>query len=485
VGPTGEGFRSAAAREAPAEALQPFYDQTIEWSGCGSGNQCGTITVPLDYANPAGATVELALLKAPATGSDPRGPLVVNPGGPGGSGVEYAEAADLVVSPELRAAFDIVGFDPRGVGASDPLTCLTGPQLDDFLAADGSPDTLEETESLVTESQDFGQGCMDDSPELTALMASEWVVRDMDILRAALNQNTLDYLGFSYGTLLGAMYADEFTDRVGRFVLDGAIDPTLSNTEISKGQALGFEVATRRYIEDCIRQGDCPLGDDPDRAMTTLLEFLSAVDANPLPTGDPDRPLTESLAISAIIYPLYQPEYGWPLLTTSLTLALAGDGSSMLNTVDIFNDRNDDGSYNGNGLDALYAVNCLDRPDRPDLAETEALAQQWSVEAPLYGAYLAYGNLPCTYWPVPATDEPAATIAAGSPEILVIGTEYDPATPYVWAQALAEQLDNGVLVSWLGGDGHTAYNNGSACIDQTVDEFLIDGVVPPNGTECD
>jgi pimeloyl-ACP methyl ester carboxylesterase len=294
----------------------------------------------------------------------------------------------------------------------------------------------------------------------------------------------LDYLGFSYGTLLGAMYADEFTDHVGRFVLDGAIDPTLSNTEISKGQALGFEVATRRYVEDCIRKGGCPLGDDPDRAMATLGEFLAGLDQKPLPTGDPDRPLTQSLAISAIIYPLYQPEYGWPLLTTSLTLALAGDGSSMLETVDIFNDRNDDGSYNGNGVDALYAVNCVDRPDRPDLAETAALAEQWSVAAPLYGAYLAYGNLPCSYWPVPATDQPAATIAAGSPEILVVGTEYDPATPYVWAQALADQLENGVLVSWLGGDGHTAYNNGSACIDQTVDDFLINGVVPPNGTEC-
>lgn len=485
VGPNGQGFRSAEAREAPEAALQPFYDQTMEWSGCGAGNQCATLTVPLDYADPGGATLELAVLKSPATGDNPRGPLVVNPGGPGGSGVDYAEAADLVVSPQLHAAFDIVGFDPRGVGASDPLNCLTGAQLDEFLAADASPDTPEETDTLVAESEAFGQGCLADSPELTALMASEWVVRDMDVLRAALNQNTLDYLGFSYGTLLGAMYAEEFTDRVGRFVLDGAIDPTLSNTEISKGQALAFEVATRRYVEDCIREGGCPLGDDPDRAMTRLAEFLADLDQNPLPTGDPDRPLTQSLAISAIIYPLYQPEYGWPLLTTSLTLALAGDGSSMLNTVDIFNDRNEDGTFNGNGVDALYAVNCLDRPDRPDLAETEALAEQWSQEAPLYGSYLAYGNLPCTYWPVPATDEPSATIAAGSPEILVIGTEYDPATPYPWAEALAEQLANGVLVSWVGGDGHTAYNNGSACIDQTVDAFLIDGVVPADGTECD
>jgi pimeloyl-ACP methyl ester carboxylesterase len=410
---------------------------------------------------------------------------VVNPGGPGGSGVDYAEAADLVVTPELHAAFDIVGFDPRGVGASDPLNCLTGPQLDEFLTTDASPDTPAEAEALVAESEAFGQGCLADSPELTAQMGSEWVVRDMDILRAALNQSTMDYLGFSYGTLLGAMYAEEFTDRVGRFVLDGAIDPTLSNTEISKGQALGFEVATRRYVEDCISQGGCPLGDDPDKAMAALGDFLNNLDQNPLPTDDPDRPLTQALALSAIIYPLYQPEYGWPLLTTSLTLALAGDGASMLNTVDIFNDRNEDGTFNGNGVDALYAVNCVDRPDRPDLAATADLAERWSIEAPLYGAYLAYGNLPCSYWPVPATGEPGATIAAGSPEILVIGTEFDPATPYAWAEALADQLENGRLVSWQGGDGHTAYNNGSDCINQTVDAFLIEGVVPPGDTTCD
>lgn len=484
-GPTGEGFRSPEVRVAPEPALQPYYDQTLDWSSCGSGNQCAKLRVPLDYSKPTGDTIELAVLKNPATGTSPQGPLVVNPGGPGGSGVDYAAAADVVVSPDLHDAFDIVGFDPRGVGSSDPLNCLTDPQVDEFLAADGTPDTTEEADTLVQESELLADGCMADSAALTAQIGSSNVVRDMDVLRAALNQDTLNYLGFSYGTLLGAMYADQFTDRVGRFVLDGAIDPTLSNTEISKGQAVAFEVAIGRFIDDCVKDTGCPLGTDPAKAKQTLLDFVSALDANPLPTGDPNRPLTQAMGLSAIIYPLYQPEYGWPLLRTSLTLALSGDGSSMLNILDTFNDRNSDGTYNGNGVDALYAVNCVDRPDRPDLAQTEQLAQQWSVEAPLFGAYLAYGNLPCTYWPVPATGAPQPLTAAGSPEILVVGTQYDPATPYAWAQALADQLENGVLVSWNGGDGHTAYNNGSACIDRTVDEFLIDGVVPAAGTECD
>lgn len=484
AGPRSEGFRSPEARVAPEPELAQFYDQALQWSPCEGGNQCATLQVPLDYADPQAATIGIAVLKSPATGPSPIGPLVVNPGGPGGSGVDYAAAADVVVSPELHAAYDIVGFDPRGVGSSDPLECLDDVQLDDLLAADASPDNPEETAELVTESEQVGAGCLADSEAMTRNIGSANVVKDMDILRAALNRPVLDYLGFSYGTLLGAMYADEFTDRVGRMVLDGGIDPTLSNTEISKGQALGFEVALQRYIDDCVTEPSCPLGTDPVQAKANLMTFLAQLDEEPLPTGDPDRPLTQALALSAIVYPLYQPEYGWPLLTTSLTLATVGDGSAMLSTVDLYNERNPDGSYASNGVDALYAVNCVDRPDRLDVAETEALAEQWSVEAPVFGSYLAWGNLPCSYWPVPATDEPRALVAEGSPAILVVGTEYDPATPYVWSQALAAQLDNGVLLSWIGGDGHTAYNNGSACVDAAVDGFLIDGVVPPDGTEC-
>lgn len=483
-GPATGSFRTPDSRNAPEAALQQFYDQQLQWRQCGD-NQCAKLTVPMDYANPTAGTVQLAVLKVPSTGNGRNGTLVVNPGGPGGSGVEYAQAADRVLTPDLLKAYDIVGFDPRGVGASDPLKCLTGAQLDQFLATDGSPDTPAETAAIDSESRDLGARCQAADATLAANIGSTSVVKDMDILRAALDQPQLNYLGFSYGTYLGALYADEFVGRVGRFVLDGAIDPALSNTELSHGQALAFEVALQRYLDDCTtQQSSCPLGSDPAVAKQRLLDLLAAIDAQPLPTSDPQRPLTQALALSALIYPLYQPSMGWPMLTRAITAALKGDGAPMLEIVDTFNERSADGTYANNGTDALYAVNCVDRPDRPDLQQTQQLAATWGQEAPAFGAFLAYGNLPCSYWPLPATDTPAAVRAEGAPPILVVGTQYDPATPYPWAQALADELASGVLLTWQDGDGHTAYNNGSTCIDTTVDDFLVDGVVPPDGKVC-
>ncbi|MFM2438434.1 MAG: hypothetical protein RLZ55_1253 [Actinomycetota bacterium] len=483
-GPATGSFRTPESRNAPELALQQFYDQTLAWQECGSGNECARLQVPMDYASPGAGTVELAVVRVPSSGQGRDGTLVVNPGGPGGSGVEYAEAADLVLTSDLRQAYDVVGFDPRGVGASDPLQCTTGPQLDQFIAADGSPDTPDELAAVDAESKELGARCLAADATLAANIGSANVVKDMDILRAALDQPKLNYLGFSYGTYLGALYADEFGTRVGRFVLDGAIDPTLTNTDLSHGQAVAFEVALQRYLDDCAATSSCPLGTDPAAAKQKLLDLLAKIDAQPLPTSDPKRPLTQSLALSGVIYPLYQPSLGWPLLTDALAAALRGDGAPLLDIVDRFDERSADGTYANNGLDALYAVNCVDRPDRPDLQQTEQLAGTWAQEAPAFGAYLAYGNLPCGYWPLPATGTPKAIAAAEAPPILVVGTQYDPATPYAWAEALAEQLASGVLLTWQDADGHTAYNNGSACIDATIDGFLIDGIVPPDGKVC-
>ncbi len=474
---------ASAARAAPDPALATFYEQTLDWQPCESGDYCAKLTVPLDYANPAGDTIELALLKNPAPGGDSRPPLVINPGGPGASGVDFAKNIDGSIPESVRDAFDIVGFDPRGVGESNPLDCLTDKQTDSFLAADGDPDTQAEVQALINEAQVLAQGCKQAGSQLERHISTAEVAKDMDILRAALEQPTLDYLGFSYGTLIGATYAGQFPTRVGRFVLDGAIDPQLSNTELARGQAHGFEVALTHYIANCVKGGNCPLGNTTQAATARLRTFLADVDAKPLPTTS-GRRLTGALALSAVIYPLYQPSYGWPMLTSALASALEGDGSQMLSINDLFTQRNADGSYEGNSLDALYAVNCIDHPDRPGPDETAALAQQWSQQDPFFGAALAYGNLACHYWQAPATGAPAPIAAAGSPEILVIGTEFDPATPYPWAQSLAAQLDNGRLLTWQGGEGHTALHHGSACIDTTVEAFLIQGVVPPDGKVC-
>lgn len=475
---------SDPARQAPDPALQPFYSQVLDWRSCGGRNQCTELLVPLDYANPTGETLELAVLRSPSTGPRPQGSLVLNPGGPGGSGVDFAAAASSVASPELRSAFSIVGFDPRGVGRSDPLECLSDKQTDELMSADPSPDTAAEVSIIEETAASLASGCVRDDAALAAHVDSMAVSQDMDVLRAALDEPTLNYLGFSYGTLLGALYAEAFPSKVGRFVLDGGIDPSLTNTQVAAGQAVGFEVALNRFLADCVRRGDCPLGDSVGDARSNLEQLLADIDTEPLPTDDPARPLTQGLALTGIVFPLYQPKFGWPLLRVNLRRALLGDGAGLLDSADQYARRNADGTYQDNGIDALNAVNCLDGTDRPDTAQTAALASQWSTAAPIFGPLLAYGNLVCNYWPIAPAGNPARVTAAGSPPILVVGTEYDPATPYAWSQALASQLSAGVLVSWRGADGHTAYRNGSGCIDGIIDAFLIDGVVPQDGTEC-
>jgi hypothetical protein len=250
------------------------------------------------------------------------------------------------------------------------------------------------------------------------------------------------------------------------------------------GQALGFELALQRYLADCVGSGECPLGGTTDEAYGTLQQFLDDLDGEALPTGDPVRPLTQGLALNAVVYPLYSPEYGWPLLTAQLRRALMGDGAGLLEIVDLFIRRNADGSFDDNGLEMLYAVNCVDRPDRPDLAAIEQLAAQWQEQAPIFGAPLAYSNVACERWPASADELLGPLTVAGVPPVLIIGTEFDPATPYEWSVNLADQFVDGRLVTWRGGDGHTAYRNGSTCIDTVIDTFLIDGVVPEDPTEC-
>lgn len=473
-----------AARVAPAPELQPFYSQQLDWQKCGPGRQCATLTVPLDYSNPEGRTLQVSVLRNLATGPSPQGSLVVNPGGPGGSGVDYAARAASAVSPALRSAYTIVGFDPRGVKRSDPVECLTDPQRDNLLAQDSSPNNPGERADMAADADVLATGCETDDAELLNHLGSRNVAADMDVLRSALEEEQLNYLGFSYGTYLGAMYAEAYPQRVGRMVLDGGIDPALSNTDISLGQALGFELALQRYLADCVGTGECPLGDTTDEAYATLQQFLDELDVEALPTGDPVRPLTQGLALNAVVYPLYSPEYGWPLLTAQLRRALMGDGAGLLEIVDLFTRRNADGSYDDNGLEMLYAVNCVDRPDRPDLAAIEQLARQWQEQAPIFGAPLAYSNVACERWPASADDLLGPLAVAGVPPVLIIGTEFDPATPYEWSVSLADQFVDGRLVTWRGGDGHTAYRSGSTCIDAVINAYLISGEVPTDGTEC-
>lgn len=479
----------ATAAEVPGgaagtpAALARFYRQRLHWKGCGGRFQCTRVQVPLDYAQPAGTAIELSVIRLPATGSTGRkGSLLINPGGPGVSGIDYARAASTVVSATLRERYDIVGFDPRGVGASTPVRCLSDKETDTYLAADGSPDTGAEERRLVELSGLLAQRCKQRNGALLAHVGTRDAARDLDVLRAVLGDQRLHYLGKSYGTYLGATYAELFPARVGTMVLDGALDPASSGTEIAREQALGFEVALRAFVEDCLRRSDCPLHGGRDAALASVGRLLTAIDQHPL-RGDPGRPVTEALAVLGVVAALYDEGSGWPLLRTALAEAEQGNGQTLLLLADFYTDRNPGGHYTTNSNDAIYAINCLDRPEEKDPAKLRATAEQFSRVAPRFGAYLAWSSLPCGLWPYPPEGTPQPTRAPGSAPILVVGTTRDPATPYRWAQALARELQSGRLLTFEG-DGHTAYRRGSRCIDRAVDRYLVDGTLPPEGLRC-
>ena len=477
---------SASSAASADPALATFYAQKLRWSGCGGGFDCTKLTVPLDYADPTGETISIQVLRLKASDQAHKlGSLVLNPGGPGGSGVDYARAARAVVDAPVRAKYDIVGFDPRGVGLSDPIACLDDKQLDAFISADGTPDTPAEVSQSEQLSQEFADACKARSPKLYAHISTEEAVRDIDILRAALGDTKLNWLGYSYGTLLGATYADLFPTTVGRMVLDGALDPALSNVELIHGQAKGFELALHRFVQDCAQAVRLPAAPRragrrrPRRDSSSPTSTRSRSRATTRSARSPrpsrrtrSRPTSTSRPTAT----------GTPCASacSRRSTATARCCSSML---DERLSRNEAGHYTDNSTAALYAVSALDRPDRPDATESAALAAQWAKEAPVFGAFTAWGILPYHYWGVPATGKPHEIHAPGSPPILVVGTTYDPATPYPWAQALAKQLSKGVLLTRVG-DGHTGYGKGSTCTDQAVDRFLTTGTAPPAGTVC-
>jgi len=454
------------------DGLDGYYAQQLEWSECSDGFECSSFSVPIDYANPADGAMQISVIRKLATGTA-LGSLVLNPGGPGVSGIEYTTYAEYVVSDTLRENFDIVGFDPRGVGFSTPVECLDDEQTEEYIALDGSPDDQTEIDQAQAMSELFAQSCATNSPETYKFLDTISAARDVDILRALLGDEKLNWLGKSYGTFLGATYADLFPERVGRMLLDGAIDPTLTNEKLSYGQALGFELALTRFVDDCVTKSDCPLSASGAAGVSEVGDLLIELDANPI-TLDDGRLFTQAMGTLGVVGSLYDKQYGWPELRTNLGLAFDGDFSGLASSVDFYTGRQSDGSYKDNSNDAIAAVNCLDRPDRATTEETAALASEWKKVAPNFGEYLAWSNISCSYWQAEATGVPKEITAPGTPTILVVGTVNDPATPYAWSQALAAQLSKGVLLT-LDGDGHTAYYQGSKCIDEIVDNFYLTG----------
>ncbi|NUR84344.1 MAG: alpha/beta fold hydrolase [Nonomuraea sp.] len=466
----------AATPAAAAKPMDQYYSQHLSWKSCGGGFQCADLKVPIDYGKPNGARINLRVIRLKASGKSRIGSIVLNPGGPGGSGVDYARSAKQVVSAAIRERFDVVGFDPRGVAASAPVRCLTSKQMDRYVALDPTPDTAAERRALTKGAKEYGERCEEKAGRYLKHVGTADAARDMDVLRAALGDKGLTYLGKSYGTYLGATYADLFPKKVRALVLDGALDPTLSSFKMNVTQAQGFETAFKAFAEDCFKASDCPFaGTTTDAAFAEVAALLKKADKKPLRNSDDNRKVNEAIAVMGVLTPLYDKQ-GWPILRIALARAMKGDGTILLRISDIYFERKDDGSYS-NQNDANLAINCLDHPTTRDPAVYARQVKEGSKLAPHFGRYIAGGGNPCVYWPVKAIGKDRALHAKGAPPILVVGTRRDPATPYAWAQALAKQLRSGVLLSY-DGDGHTAYHTGSTCVDKAVDDYLIGGKVP-------
>jgi len=470
------------ASEPPEPSLAKFYGQPLDWQVCPSGkHECATLTVPLDYQDPDGETIQLAVLKVPAGDQDARiGSMVVDPGGPGASATDYAAGGSW--GKALSEHYDIVGMDPRGVGASDAIDCLSDDEMDAYLAGDPDPDTPDEVAEYEASAKKFATGCETGAGDLAAHVSTVEAARDMDVLRSALGESQLTYFGASYGTELGATYAEYFPDKVGRFVLDGAVDPTLDMVQVTKAQAQGFETALRSYIQNCLDEGDCFLGDDMDEALGRVSSLLDDLDKTPLPTQLGGRELTEGLANYGIGAALYSRE-AWTYLDQGLQDAFDGDGTILTLLADAYSSRNQDGSYAGNVLEAFPTITCLDHPSDIPYDQVDSYVPELEKLSPTFGRIFAWGLTMCDPFTTKAAEQRRPLHAVGAAPIVVIGTTRDPATPYQEAVALSQQLDSGVLVT-RDGDGHTGYASGNECIDSAVEDYLVDGKVPQDGLKC-
>ena len=452
------------------------------WSDCGKGFLCADIRVPRDYDDPTAGYLTVALVRLSATEPKDRiGSLLINPGGPGASGVEFVRSAggSGVFPAALRKRFDIVGFDPRGVNVSSGIRCIDN--LDPQARLDPSPDDPEELEKLVGSARAYAAECAKRNEATLPYLSTDSVAQDLDVIRQALGDEMLTYLGFSYGTLIGSSYAERFPDRIRAMVLDGAIDPSLDLEHLRAGQANGFEKALTSFLDDCAAKIYCAFY-EKGKSVAAFDALMASIEAKPLPArldrdGRQVGPFVASFAVLAALYDWKT----WPDLASSLELAKSGDGSLLLQIADPYQGRKPNGSYS-NQHDAYTANVCLDFAAPTDVATYTDWAKRLATSAPHFAGLIAYNDLACSFWPVPAQRVPGPVTAAGAPPILVIGTTGDPATRYVWAERLADELESGVLIT-NEGDSHTAYLT-SSCVQRAVNAYLLGLTVPKPGLTC-
>ncbi len=470
--------------EGVAADLLPFYEQTLDWTACEGTTEfeCTFVTAPLDWENPGAGDIRLSIVRHLAT-ETPLGSLLTNPGGPGSSGVDLIlDSLDYAVGADLIENYDVIGFDPRGVGDSTAVSCFDAAGMDAYLydipaAPRNTPEWEAERTAL---DQGFADACEANSGGILPHVTTVNSARDMDLIRAVLGDTKLNYLGYSYGTFLGASYANLYPQKTGRLVLDGAVDPSIPGLDVGTTQALGFESALRAYMQHCLDSGSSPFGGTVDEAMAELGALLASVDRAPL-RNDDGRYLGADSLVTGIVAALYSEE-SWDYLTDALTGTVQGDPSGAFALADFYNGR-DGGVYLDNASEAFRAYNCMDYPLEEDQAAEDAALKKIAEGAPTIAPYWA-GPEPCLGWPYAPTGTRGEIHAAGTGPILVIGTTNDPATPYEWAVSLADQLEEGVLITRVG-EGHTGYNKGNNCVDDAIEAYFIDDVVPEDGLRCE
>lgn len=476
--------------------LEGFYSQKPLWSDCTGSNtqaRCGDIQVPLNWDKPAEGTIKIAVAINPA--ADPKNApyLLMNPGGPGASGRDWiTENIDSLGTQKLRSHYNLVGFDPRGVGASTAIKCYdTRKTLDFFYNPSpyetGSTKDIEFTKKAISE---FGAACLKNTGALLGHVDTSSAAKDMDIIRAVLGSKKLNYLGFSYGTLLGSTYAAYFPKNIGQFVLDGVVDPTLSPSDDSINQLIGFQSAMKAYLADCIKNvSDCPfVGLTVDQAMDKVgNDFLKVLEKKSITTTENNRKLTISSGFTGMIAALYSKD-SWQYLTRAFNEffdPVARDGRVFLLLADSYFEYDDaTGKFSNNGNEAFKAITCLDSRESNSVSDMEAQNARVLKTSKVFGHYWQYGGLACENWPFAVVPGPSDYSAKDSPTIMVVGTTNDPATPYVQAVNVAHNvLAHGWLLTFKG-EGHAAYGMSNACIANTVDDFLINNKLPSKEKTC-
>ncbi|GHE04617.1 alpha/beta hydrolase [Streptomyces alanosinicus] len=450
----------------------------------GAAWQCATMKAPLDWSKPKGDTIGIALIRARASGpaSERIGSLVFNFGGPGGSGVSTLPAFGEDYAA-LRTRYDLVSFDPRGVGRSAPVKCESDAQLDVYFQQDATPDDSAERTALVNRTRQFNGACEKNSKTVLPHVATTDAARDMDLMRQVLGDAKLHYFGISYGTELGGVYAHLFPRNVGRAVLDAVVDPTQDPEQGALGQAKGFQLALDNFARDCTsKTTECPIGDTAQDVKNRIAKLLDDLEKKPIP-GIPPRQLTQTAATNGIAQSLYSKEF-WEYLTEGLEEAYQGDGKILLLLSDSLNGRSDDGQYS-NITAANTAINCADQKPRYTADDVQRKLPEFRAASPLFGDYLAWGMVSCTDWAVPGAADHPDVSAPGSAPILVVGNTGDPATPYEGAQKMVEALGKGVAVELTyKGQGHGAYDSKDKCVQSAVNDYLLEGKEPKTGTVC-